>query len=163
VGLASGRFVGLIDSDLQNPPESVLDMYRVISGSDIDLVRGIRRPVKDLQVSRILMSKILNSLLNQLFKMDSQDNKSGFLLGTKSAMELLVNPKLEYSQYQTFIGVAANSLRLRTVELETPFEERRHGASFLDGRTLTTIREVLEDLTNARIEFLRHASARGEL
>ena len=45
VEASNGKFICLIDSDLQNPPESVFSMYDVYIQNDADLIRGIRKPV----------------------------------------------------------------------------------------------------------------------
>ena len=160
---SSGSYVALIDSDLQNPPEAVFEMHKIITASDVDLVRGVRRPTQSGNPSRVLMSKALNVILNHTFKMNSRDNKSGFLLGKKDSMRKLLNPKLSYHHYQTFIGVAAHSLGLVSLEIDTPFNPRHSGKSFLSGRTLQTTRQALSDFKNAKIEFQRIEQQKDQL
>jgi phenylacetate-CoA ligase len=153
VDAAHGEFVCLIDADLQNPPESAIEMLLAIQSNNVELVRGVRKPVKAQPKSRIIMSTTLNWLLNFVFGMNSADNKSGFLLGHRDVMKSIVHHTGHYRHYQTFVGVAAHSRGFKTLEIETPFEDRRNGISFLSGRSIGVIREVFVDIPEAQWEF----------
>lgn len=150
---SKGELVCLIDSDLQNPPEAVIDLLNAFEGSDMDLVRGVRLPVSRQSRARIVYSRALNTLLNATFGMMSADNKSGFILTSRAHMLQLVRHSGHYRHYQTFIGVAAHAQNLRTIEIPTPFEDRRAGISFLSGRSLRVVREVIGDIPQACSEF----------
>lgn len=150
---ASGQTLCLIDADLQNPPEVVFDLYDRYSAGDCDVVRGVRVPVSKSSRSRVVMSKTLNHLLNIVFAMKSRDNKSGFVLASKQVLSDIVHHRGHYRHFQTFIGVSAHSKGLRVVEVDTPFEDRRSGFSFLTGRSWSVIADVLRDLSEARKEF----------
>lgn len=152
LSLSAGKFIGLIDSDLQNPPEVVFDMHELLTKNEVDLVRGVRNSTQKIDFRRI-MSKTLNLILNIVFKMKSKDNKSGFILAKCEVMTPLLSPRLVYHQYQTFLGVAAHSLGLVVLEMDTPFEARRFGNSFLSGRTIKIVRQTFSDIKTARIEF----------
>jgi phenylacetate-CoA ligase len=154
-GVESGdsRLICLIDSDLQNPPESVFDLFETLVNHKVDLVRGVRKAVNGQPQSRILMSKTLNMVLNLVFGMHSRDNKSGFVLGTREAVSRVVRHAGHYRHYQTFIGVSAHSQGISTHEIETPFEDRRNGISFLSGKSLRVILEVFGDIPEAVKEF----------
>lgn len=152
LSLSTGKFIGLIDSDLQNPPEVIFDMYELLTKNAVDLVRGVRHPTRKFDFRKI-MSKTLNLILNIVFEMKSKDNKSGFVLAKREVMTPLLSPRLVYHQYQTFLGVAAHSLGLAVLEMDTPFEARRFGKSFLSGRTLKIVRQTFSDIKTARIEF----------
>lgn len=150
---ALGEFVCLIDSDLQNPPEVVFHLLRALEGNTDVLAQGVRRPVKQQPKSRILMSRTLNWILNFIFGMNSADNKSGFVLGSKSTILKIITHKNQYQHYQTFIGIAAHSHGINVVEVDTPFEDRRHGVSFLSGKSLTVVIQVFRDVATAIDEF----------
>jgi len=153
VNASSGRFVCLIDSDLQNPPESVFDLYNRYLAGDCDIVRGVRKPVEANPRARVIMSKTLNSLLNLIFGMNSKDNKSGFLFGPREAMNTTVKHFGEYRHFQTFVGVSAHSHGFRVVEIDTPFLDRRAGVSFLTGNSRKVIFEVFKDIPQAAREY----------
>jgi phenylacetate-CoA ligase len=154
-GLArsNGTISGLIDSDLQNPPESAIDLYLCLVGDSLDLVRGVRRPVFHSEVLRVMMSKLLNTCLNVVFGMNSADNKSGFLVGKTELMRKLIEHKNSYRHHQTFIGVATRNLQIRQLEVVTPFMRRSAGKSFLTGKTIKTTIEVLLDFPSAIREY----------
>lgn len=150
---ASGEFVCLIDADLQNRPESVFDLLRALEEADVHLARGVRIPVSHNARHRVFLSRGLNRLLNLLFKMNSRDNKSGFILCRRADLLSLLEPMSNFKHFQTFIGVSANNLGLSIAEIDTPFEDRRSGESFLTGRTVRTILDVLVDINKARKIF----------
>jgi phenylacetate-CoA ligase len=158
--VARGQYVCLIDSDLQNPPESVFDLYDALIERGVQLARGIRVPVEAQARSRIIMSRTLNGLLNLIFGMRSKDNKSGFILGQTEVISKLIHHRGHYLHFQTFVGVAANANGLRVVEIETPFEDRRAGISFLSGKSFRVIRQVMADIPEARKEFGRRSNGR---
>ena len=153
VDASIGENCCLIDSDLQNQPEAVFDLLRSLREDHVQLVRGVRRPVKTNDKSRIFMSRFLNFLLNFFFAMSSGDNKSGFLLGHREVIQRIVHHSGHYHHYQTFIGVAAHSNGLITKEIDTTFENRRSGISFLSGKTYGVIKELLVDFPEAHREF----------
>ena len=153
VAAAKGEYVCLIDSDLQNPPESVFDLYESLKQHNTQLARGVRVPVASQSISRVLMSRSLNGLLNLVFGMRSKDNKSGFILGYRDLVSKLVHHQGHYEHFQTFIGVAAKSHKMSVIEIETPFEDRRAGISFLSGKSFRVIRQVLADVPEAKREY----------
>ena len=153
IAKANGKIAGLIDSDLQNPPEAAIDLYLCLIGDSLDLVRGVRKPVFHSEVSRVMMSKMLNFCLNFVFGMNSADNKSGFLVAKTEVMHKIIDHKNSYRHFQTFIGVATRNLDIRQLEVVTPFMRRSAGKSFLNGKTFRTTIEVLLDIPSAVREY----------
>jgi phenylacetate-CoA ligase len=158
VEVARGKYVCLIDSDLQNRPESVFDLYDALVANGASIVRGIRRPTTSASFGRVLMSKGLNFLLNTIFGMKSRDNKSGFLLGERNLMSKVVHHRGHYHHFQTFIGVSANLLAPHVLEIDTPFDERSAGKSFLSGKTLRVACRAIADIPEARREYAKKGS-----
>ena len=154
-GLAqvTGSVSGLIDSDLQNPPESAIDLYMCLVGDSLDLVRGVRRPEFHTEFGRKMMSKMLNATLNFVFGMSSADNKSGFVVGKSEVLKKLVDHTNSYKHFQTFIGVSTRKMNIRQLEVVTPFLRRSSGESFLNGKTMKTTVEVLSDIPTAIKEY----------
>jgi phenylacetate-CoA ligase len=154
-GLAASRgtYVCLIDSDLQNLPEDVWRLYREISVSHVDLVQGYRSSVGRLKDSRYTLSKGLNFLLNQLFGMHLRDNKSGFVICRRDVLAEILRRRFRYYHFQSFITVAAHSKGFTIREIETLFESRLVGRSFIPKFPLKLIHEVLFDLSTALYEY----------
>lgn len=153
VSSSTGETVCLIDSDLQNPPEAVFDLYSRFLSGDCQMVRGVRQQVSAQPRTRVIMSRSLNTVLNLTFGMKSRDNKSGFVLASRSTMSRVVRHRGHYRHFQTFIGVAAHSLGLNVAEVDTPFNDRASGFSFLTGRSRRVIFEVFRDIPEAAREY----------
>ena len=83
----AARYVCLIDGDLQNPPEEVVTLYLRLLESAADLAQGTRSSIGRLRDSRLLLSRVLNGLLNLVFGMRAKDSKSGFVLGPKPVID----------------------------------------------------------------------------
>ncbi len=163
IGIAGSWFIGLeatrgklvcfIDADLQNPPEEVFGLLHVFRAEKCDVVRGIRCPEPSTSDLRFIMSRVLNWLLNRYFGMTSGDNKSGFILTSRPLAELILRDHKKYRYFQTFVGVAVESLGVRTVEIETPFHPRHSGESFLKHQSLAVAIGVLCEFPLAKRNF----------
>lgn len=155
-GLASarGEFICLIDSDLQNPPELAFELLHALEDSGADLAQGVRIPSQTQQRRRVLISRMLNYVLNLSFGMKARDNKSGFIVTRREHMQNILTRTGSYRHFQTFVRVAASAKGLKVIEIDTPFEDRRAGVSFLSGRTFRVTLQVLGDIRKARREYL---------
>lgn len=142
-----GHLVCFIDSDLQNRPEDVALLFKAYIQNVPDLVQAVRHPVRGLR-RRKLFSRGLNFLLNWTFGTKLRDNKSGFVLGRKLSVASLLEHRGNYRYFQSFIGAAAGARGYTVVEVDTEFDQRVSGTSFL-GRfpilvSLRIIREMLQ-------------------
>ena len=153
VAHADGKFVCFIDSDLQNLPEDVGRLYREIQFSNADIVQGHRSSIGRLKDSRYLLSKGLNVALNLMFGMHARDNKSGFVLARKETLEDILEHRFDYFYYQTFITVAAHTKGYSIREVETLFESRLLGKSFIPKIPFMLLMKCVMDLVKGFIEF----------
>ena len=60
-----------------------------------------------------------------------EDNKSGFVLCGRDVFSDLLDYRNKYAYWQLFIGVAAHAKGYSICQVETAFEPRRRGRSFL--------------------------------
>lgn len=150
---ADGKYVCFIDADLQNPPEEVWRLYREITFSNVDLVQGVRSPIGRLKDSRYLMSRGLNVILNLLFGMNARDNKSGFVIALKDTMKQIMYRRFKYGYFHTFVSVSALSKGLSVREVETLFQNRNAGQSFIPKVPFKLLSQVSIDLIKAFFEF----------
>ncbi|WP_044564394.1 glycosyltransferase [Azospirillum sp. B4] len=153
VGAARGRFVVLIDADLQNPPQEIWRLYRQLKASKADVVQGVRSSIGRLRDGRYLLSRGLNVLLNVCFGMRARDNKSGFIITERETLRDLLAHRGRYNFFQTFVRVAAEAKGYEVEEVETLFVERQAGQSFINPLPLRVIGRVLADLPRALIEY----------
>jgi phenylacetate-coenzyme A ligase PaaK-like adenylate-forming protein len=131
VAAASGEYVCFIDADLQYLPEDVWRLYREIRWSHADLVQGYRSSVGRLRDSRYVLSKGLNFVLNAVFGMSLRDNKSGFVIALRGTMAEILRHRYRYHYFQTFVAVSARAKGCSLREVETLFESRQLGRSFM--------------------------------
>lgn len=150
---ARGAYVCLIDADLQNLPEDVWRLLKEIRYAHCDVVQGWRSSVGRLKDSRYTLSRGLNIMLNALFGMHARDNKSGFVIAQKETLEDILHFRYRYRYPQTFIGAAAHAKGYGIREIETLFQSRLAGESFITKNPLKPVIGTLSDLMKACFEF----------
>lgn len=150
---SGGVFVCLIDSDLQNLPEDVWRLYQEIRFSNADIVQGWRNHIGKLKNSRYFLTRGLNFVLNLIFGMSSKDNKSGFVVCRREVLEDILNHRFSYRFYQTFITIAAKYKDYSVREIETLFQNRVYGKSFISSFGIKETFFTLVDIFKAFFEF----------
>jgi len=150
---ANGQIICFIDSDLQNPPGEILNLYEELINSHYDIVQGSRSNIGRVKNIRFILSVGLNFLLNFIFQIKSNDNKSGFFLGYKNCIEDILNIKFKYYFAHTFCRISAEYKGYEVREIETLFEKRKTGKSFLADFPLAGICKTFYDLLIGFIEF----------
>lgn len=153
VAAARGRLVCVIDADLQYQPEDILRLRRELLFSNVDIVQGWRSPVGRDKDPRYWYSRGLNKILNTAFGMDLQDNKSGFVLCAREVFADLLGYRGNYSYWQSFIMVAAHAKGYTYKQVETLFEQRRAGKSFLADAPVGPIMKSFVDIGRAVVEY----------
>lgn len=90
IDFCSGDYVGIIDADLQDPPELFLEMYEKINeGFDVVYAKRIKR--KGETYFKKITAKIFYRLLNRLVKVHIPEDTGDFRLVTKRVVESLKN------------------------------------------------------------------------
>jgi phenylacetate-CoA ligase len=148
-----GAAVAIIDADLQYRPEDVLRLYRKLMETSVDVVQGWRSSVDRERGTRYFLSRGLNAVLNTAFDMNLKDNKSGFVCCAREVMLDLLTYRGKYAYWQSFILVAAKAKGYTYCEVETLFEGRKQGRSFLDGRALSVSLVNVADIGKAFWEY----------
>jgi phenylacetate-CoA ligase len=157
VNAARGAHVAIIDADLQYQPEDILRLYTALMDSSVDVVQGWRSSVGRERGYRYSLSRGFNIILNGAFGMSLRDNKSGFVCCTREVMQDLLTYTGHYAYWQSFIMVAAHTKGYSYKEIETVFEERKQGQSFLAGRAYEAAARCLVDVGTALWEYRVHA------
>jgi len=153
-----GSLVCLIDADLQNRPEDVALLYdeyragRPLAGRRPDVVQGVRRPA-NLSRIRYLQSRGLNTILNAAFRMQLADNKSGFILCRREVLDRLLTHRFNYHYYQCFLTAAAHARGYTIGQVDTVFEPRMGGESFLNTIPVAPIARILWEIVKAWVDL----------
>ncbi len=152
--VARGKLVATIDADLQYQPEDLLRLRRTLYDHSIDVVQGYRSAVGRRKDQRYHLSRGLNFLLNGVFGMSLSDNKSGFVICAREVLLDLLTYEGKYFYWQSFVMVAAHSKGYSYKEVETLFEQRKQGVSFLEGkRSIVASAKSFYDLGAAALEY----------
>ena len=157
---SDGELTCLIDSDLQNRPEDIAQLYKMYLREIPDLVQGVRNPADGARRLH-LFSRGLNALLNATFRMRLRDNKSGFVLCRRNDLSTILQHRYAYRYFQSFIGVAAGARGMTIAEVDTRFERRHSGQSFLSRLPILVSARILFELLKFRLETWRSRSEIG--
>lgn len=84
---ARGRCCAVIDSDMQQPPETLVEMYRAWQGG-CDIVEGVKRSRGDEKTAGGLFARLFYRILGRLTGFDMQ-NASDYKLLDRSVVEIL--------------------------------------------------------------------------
>lgn len=153
VQAARGRYVVIMDGDMQNLPEDVARLYRQLKYTNADIVQGHRSHIGRARDFRYLMSRVLHQMLRVLFAVPVADVKSGFLICDREVFAHLLRRRFSYYYFQNFPAVSAYHKGYRIDDIETLFEERRLGTSFISAFPLKMILKNLVDLGKGLVEF----------
>lgn len=153
---ATSDLVCLIDSDLQNRPEDVLALYDAFEAERADVAQGVRHPAGSRR--RVLFSRVLNHMLNVAFGMNLRDNKSGFVLCRREVLLDALTDADGYRYFQSFLGVALAARGYKFAQVETRFEPRVAGESFLSAFPVVVSLRIVGELVRYRLERLRASS-----
>lgn len=119
-----GDIVLTMDADLQNPPEEIPRLVRVMEEEGYDVVGTIRRSRKD-SFLRILPSKMINIVARKITGVSLRD--WGCMLRAYSRP--VVERMLTCHEQATFIPALATVFAKRVTEIEVAHEERFGGKS----------------------------------
>ena len=150
---ATGRWVVVMDGDLQNLPEDVYRLYRERNYTNADVVQGWRSHIGRVRGIRYVLSITLDWMLRTLFGMRMRDIKSGFFICDREIFLHVLRRRFSYFYFQTLIMVSAHHKGYRIAQIETLFEDRKLGESFISNFPGTVVLKSLVDLLKGFIEF----------
>ena len=113
-----------MDADLQNPPEEIPKLVKVMEEGNYDVVGSIRKGRKD-SFLRILPSKIINMVARKITGVSMRD--WGCML--RAYRRPVVERMIQCHEHATFIPALATVFAKRITEIEVNHEERHGGKS----------------------------------
>ncbi|MGD0583790.1 MAG: glycosyltransferase family 2 protein [Bacteroidales bacterium] len=103
---AKGDFVAMMDGDLQDPPELLSEMYRMIREEGYDVING-RKTARKGSSRRNFYTFLFHLIFRQVSDMENIENAGNFSMMTRDALEALLSMK-EKIRYlpglRSFIG-----------------------------------------------------------
>jgi glycosyltransferase involved in cell wall biosynthesis len=103
---SKGEFVAMMDGDLQDPPELLSEMYRMINEEGYDIVSGKKTGRKGKK-GRILYAVIFHLFFRSIGEIKNMENSGNYSMMRREAVDALLTMK-EKVRYlpglRTFIG-----------------------------------------------------------
>lgn len=116
---STGDYVGIMDVDLQDPPEMLEEMYKGIKEEDYDCVATRRTTRKGEPVIRSFFARKFYKLINKMSDIEMVDGARDYRLMTRKMMDAIIDMK-EYNRYSKglfgFVGFNTKWLEYENVE-----------------------------------------------
>ena len=150
--IVRGDMIVTMDADLQNPPEEIPNLVRVMEEGGYDVVGTIRKGRKD-SFLRILPSKIINMVARKITGVSMRD--WGCMLRAYSRP--VVERMIECHEQATFIPALATVFAKRVTEIEVAHEERFGGKSNYPLRKLINLQfDLVASFSNLPIKLIMY-------
>lgn len=136
----TGRYVALLDGDLQNDPTDIPSMLDLMKREDWDVVAGNRKNRKDGFILRKIPSKIANYLIRRWTKVYIKDYGCTLKIFKREIAEDLGL----YGELHRFIPVLAAMQGARITQVDVKHHARLHGTSKYGlGRTFRVMSDLV--------------------
>lgn len=122
--VADADIIVTMDADLQNPPEEIPKLVKVMEEGNYDVVGSIRKGRKD-SLLRILPSRVINMVARKITGVSMRD--WGCML--RAYRSNVVSRMIQCHEHATFIPALATVFAKRVMEVEVEHEERYSGKS----------------------------------
>ena len=122
---STGRYIALIDGDLQNDPTDIPSMLELLKAEDWDVVAGHRRNRKDGMFLRKIPSNIANALIRRMTGVYIRDYGCTLKIFKREIAEELGL----YGELHRFIPVLAKLQGARITQVDVKHHARLHGKS----------------------------------
>jgi len=138
VKIAKGKFVILMDADLQHSPLDLNKLLYKISTNNLDIVIGSRFLENSHNFSkttksiiRLILSKFFISILNNIFKLNTTDPLAGFFIAKKTSLK--ITKKLYKKGFKILLDyLIVNNKKFKYTDIPITVNKRMHGESKLN-------------------------------
>ena len=125
IDYSHGRYVALIDGDLQNDPTDIPSMLELLKREDWDVVAGNRKNRKDGFILRKFPSKVANALIRRMTGVYIKDYGCTLKVFRREIAEELGL----YGELHRFIPVLAKLQGAKITQVDVKHHPRIHGKS----------------------------------
>ena len=148
-----GDIVITLDADLQNPPEEIPNLVRVMEEGDYDVVGTIRRERKD-SFFRIFPSRMINVIARKITRVNMSD--WGCML--RAYRRKIVERMVSCHEHSTFIPALATYFSKKVTEIEVVHEARHDGKSHYSLRKLINLQfDLVSSFSDFPLKFIMYA------
>ena len=120
---SQGKFVVIMDVDLQDPPRLISEMYEILKNEDFDCVRTRRTTRKGEPIIRSFFANMFYKLINKFSKVKIVNGARDFIMMKRSMAEAI----LELPEYNRFSKGLFSWVGFKTKWLEYENEKRSAG------------------------------------
>jgi undecaprenyl-phosphate 4-deoxy-4-formamido-L-arabinose transferase len=151
--VVKGDIIITLDADLQNPPEEIPNLVRVMEEGDFDVVGTIRKQRKD-SIFRRVPSKLINIVARRITKVNMRDWGCMLRAYRRSVVERMV----DCHEQSTFIPALAIYFSKRVTEIEVAHEERLAGQSHYPLRKLINLQfDLVSSFSDFPLKVIMYA------
>ena len=137
---ASGKYIALIDGDLQNDPSDIPFMLQKLKDEDWDVVAGNRAKRQDGMFLRKIPSKIANAIIRRMTGVYIKDYGCTLKIFKREIAEDLGI----YGELHRFIPVLAKLQGASITQVDVKHHARKHGTSKYGlGRTFKVMADLI--------------------
>jgi undecaprenyl-phosphate 4-deoxy-4-formamido-L-arabinose transferase len=148
-----GDIVITLDADLQNPPEEIPNLVKVMEEGDYDVVGTIRKERKD-SFFRTLPSRMINVITRKITKVNMSDWGCMLRAYRRDIVERMVN----CHEHSTFIPALATYFAKKVTEIEVVHESRYGGKSHYSLRKLINLQfDLVSSFSDFPLKFIMYA------
>jgi len=124
-GKAQGRYVVMMDSDLQDQPEELPKLMQLLEDGTYDAVTGWKKIRHDPLLAKNIPSKFFNAMLRRASGIHVRDFNCGLKAFRRECLEHIVL----YGQLHRFVLVLVAHYGFKVGEVAIEHAPRRHGVS----------------------------------
>ncbi len=151
--IAQGDIVITLDADLQNPPEEIPNLVRVMEEGQYDVVGTIRRERKD-SFFRTFPSRMINVVARKITKVNMSDWGCMLRAYRRNIVERMVN----CHEHSTFIPALAAYFSKKVTEIEVIHETRHAGESNYSFRKLINLQfDLVSSFSDFPLKFILYS------
>jgi len=151
--IVRGDIVVTLDADLQNPPEEIPNLVRVMLEGDYDVVGTIRKQRKD-SIFRTLPSRLINVVTRKITKVSMSD--WGCML--RAYRKNIVDRMVTCHEHSTFIPALATYFSKKVTEIEVVHETRHAGESHYSMRKLINLQfDLVSSFSDFPLKFIMYS------
>ena len=148
-----GDIVITLDADLQNPPEEITNLVRVMEEGDYDVVGTIRKERKD-SFFRTFPSRMINVIARKITKVNMSDWGCMLRAYRRDIVDRMVN----CHEHSTFIPALATYFSKKVTEIEVNHEARYGGKSHYSLRKLINLQfDLISSFSDFPLKFIMYA------